>query len=334
MVQADPLNAQRRFCSRTLAKMIRLCAQLRYVQQKVLPADERWLRLIPASDQPTAPPPDPGAPGGLQPPYGALMEAVVAKTNEAEVEEQLRATAAETDGGLQAALDAFMHVLLVRASVSQYHTEVLLDRYHHALAKVMASVWPRLLELLRWRSLQRLPTAVAATTCTCTQRATVIGPPQLMAPRVQVNEETSAGTAESTALDIAAKVWQCNSLRANLTIGRYVSSGLMRVQDVLDWAFTPAPASAVAVPKLVDADEGTATAALECILALLTALLDQAEVCRPRFSCMWPCQHAMRRPPSPPPTPGRCCISSRIPHSPFEPTTGGHAWPQQGRGAL
>lgn len=130
--------------------MIRLCAQLRYIQQKVLPADERWLALIPASDQPTAPPPDPGAPGGLQPPHGALMEAVVAKTNEVEVEEQLRAAAAEADGGLQAALAAFMHVLLVRASVSQYHTEVLLDRYQHALANVMASVCPRLLALLQW----------------------------------------------------------------------------------------------------------------------------------------------------------------------------------------
>lgn len=166
MVQADPLNAQRRFCSRTLAKMIRLCAQLRYVQQKVLPADERWLQLIPASDQPTAPPPDPGAPGGLQPPYGALMEAVVAKTSEVEVEERLRAVAADIDGGLQAALKVFMHVLLVRASVSQYHTEVLLDRYQQALANIMASVWPGLLALLR-----RLAGAASARgrggMCTC-----------------------------------------------------------------------------------------------------------------------------------------------------------------------
>lgn len=143
--------------------------------------------------------------------------------------------------------------------------------------------------------------------------ASVGGPQQLTPPRVQVNEETSAGTAESTALDIAAKVWKCNSLRANLTIGRYVSSGLMRVQHVLDWAFTPAPDSVAAVPKLVDADEGTATAAVECILALLTALLDQAEVCRAYgllHVALSTC-HA----PALPTTSGSCSASGRIPRS-------------------
>lgn len=120
--------------------MIRLCAQLRYIQQKVLPADARWLQLIPASDQPTAPPPDPSAPNGLQQPHEAFMAAIVAKTNEEAVEAQLRAAAETAEGGLVATLAAFLHVLLVRASMSQHHTQVLLDRYRTALKNIMASV--------------------------------------------------------------------------------------------------------------------------------------------------------------------------------------------------
>lgn len=139
-MQAGPLNTQRRFCSLTLAKMIRLCAQLRYIQQKALPADERWLMLVPASDQAAGPPPDPSMPHGLQQPYEDYMAALVAKTGEAQVEEKLRAAAETADGGLKGSLGAFLHVLLVRASISQYHTEVLLDRYRNALKSIMATV--------------------------------------------------------------------------------------------------------------------------------------------------------------------------------------------------
>jgi len=102
---------------------------------------------------------------------------------------------------------------------------------------------------------------------------------EIQAATVQVNEDTAAGTAESTALDAAATVWKSNSLRANLTMARYVSAGLMGVQDVLAWAFSPVAGSTSSVPKLVDADEATSTAALECISSLVTALIDQAQVC-------------------------------------------------------
>eukprot|EP00892_Ulva_mutabilis_P010296 jgi/Ulvmu1/7639/UM038_0066.1 len=232
VLDAGPLDAQRRFCSLTLAKMIRLCAQLQYIQQKALPPGDRWLLLVPASDQASGPPPDPSMPHGLQQPYDDFMAALVSKADEATVEAQLRVAAEAADeGGLRDTLAAFLHVLLVRAAVSQYHTEVLLDRYRNALKNIMASV----------------------------------------------NEEASAGTAESAALDAATKVWKCSSLRANLTISRYVSAGLMTVQDVLTWVFTPAAGAKTAVPKLVDEDEATATAALECISSLLTALIDKAQ---------------------------------------------------------
>ena len=100
----------------------------------------------------------------------------------------------------------------------------------------------------------------------------------LTVARVQVNEEAAPGTAEIAALDVVAKVWKCSSLRANLTISRFVSVGLLQVQDVLDWVFLPSPESSVPAPKLVDTEEGTATTAVECVLSLLTALLEQAQV--------------------------------------------------------
>ena len=77
VLDESPLNAQRRFCSLTLAKMIRLCANLAYIQQHILPQDDRWLALIPPSDQPTAPPLDPGNPGGLVQPYEDIMHCLL-----------------------------------------------------------------------------------------------------------------------------------------------------------------------------------------------------------------------------------------------------------------
>lgn len=117
----------------------------------------------------------------------------------------------------------------------------------------------------------------------CSRRRSCSGNPasltgMLTVARVQVNEEATPGTAEIAALDVVAKVWKCSSLRANLTISRFVSVGLLRVQDVLDWVFLPSPESSAPAPKLVDTEEGTATTALECVLSLLTALLEQAQV--------------------------------------------------------
>lgn len=140
VLDASPLNAQRRFCSLTLAKMIRLCANLAYIQQHILPQDDRWLSLIPPSDQPTAPPPDPGNPGGLLQPYEDIMQGLMEKISDESMEEQLRLCAEQSEGSLRGVLGYFMRTLLFRARMSPFHTETLLNRYRETLKNIMAWV--------------------------------------------------------------------------------------------------------------------------------------------------------------------------------------------------
>jgi nuclear cap-binding protein subunit 1 len=140
VLDASPLNMHRRFCSLTLAKMTRLCANLAYIQQHILPQDDRWLALIPPSDQPTAPPPDPDNPGGLVQPYESIMQSLMAKISDQEMEDQLRKCAEECEGGLRAVLGYFMRTLLIRASLSPFHTETLLGRYRTTLKNLIAAV--------------------------------------------------------------------------------------------------------------------------------------------------------------------------------------------------
>lgn len=140
VLSASRLNVQRRFCSLTLAKMIRLCANLAYIQQHVLPQDDRWLALIPPSDQPTAPPPDPGNPGGLVQPYEDIMQGIMEKIPDESMEQKLRQCAEESEGGMRAVLGYFARTLLFRARMSPFHTETLLNRYRDTLMNVIAAV--------------------------------------------------------------------------------------------------------------------------------------------------------------------------------------------------
>jgi MIF4G like len=172
-MQAPPIDAQRRFCSLTLAKMIRLCANLAYVQQHVIPSDDRWLSLIPASDQPTAPPPNSAVPGTLQEPYEDFMNGLVAKLSDAAMEELVLDQAASVAGGAAAVLHAFMHALLFRAKMSPYHTETLLSRYRSTLEKLIAEVWQhacvgeRPAELHAYACMRCTGTSMPTTLCSC-----------------------------------------------------------------------------------------------------------------------------------------------------------------------
>lgn len=140
VLEASQLNAQRRFCSLALAKMIRLCANLAYIQQHILPQDDRWLTLIPPSDQPTAPPPDPDNPGGLVQPYEDIMGGLMSKISDDSMEEKLRKCGEESEGGLRDMLGYFVRTLLFRARTSPFHTETLLNRYQNTLKNIIASV--------------------------------------------------------------------------------------------------------------------------------------------------------------------------------------------------
>lgn len=140
VLDASPLNMQRRFCSLTLAKMIRLCANLAYIQQHILPQDDRWLSLIPPSDQPTAPPPDPGNAGGLVQPYEEIMQGLMEKIPDESMEAKLRKCATEAEGGLRAVLGFFVRTLLFRARMSPFHTETLLNRYRETLQNIILAV--------------------------------------------------------------------------------------------------------------------------------------------------------------------------------------------------
>jgi hypothetical protein len=100
----------------------------------------------------------------------------------------------------------------------------------------------------------------------------------------------AAADTECAALVIlrtAELVWRSSSQRVSLTIARLVADGMVRVEHVLKWAFSAAdvvPEGAAAgggaapVPRIVAADEMTATAALETVMVLFVTMLDQGEV--------------------------------------------------------
>jgi hypothetical protein len=110
---------------------------------------------------------------------------------------------------------------------------------------------------------------------------------------VQVEEEGGGGdTPQTVLLNSAETVWRCSSQRATLTICRLVSDGFVAVPDVLLWAFSsasssPPPANesngekaaaaGAVIPRIVAADEMTATVALETVVSLFVTSIDQAE---------------------------------------------------------
>ena len=141
-MQADGLDAQRRFCGVALAKLVRLCADLKYIQSDVLPrSNPAWLSLIPPSDHPTNPPPNPDKPGTLEPPFEDLMTWLRDKTPVDAMREKFRDVLMAGEGASRAtALEQFVHALLLRAQAAPYHTETLLARYDGLLRDVCADV--------------------------------------------------------------------------------------------------------------------------------------------------------------------------------------------------
>jgi hypothetical protein len=106
---------------------------------------------------------------------------------------------------------------------------------------------------------------------------------------LQVDAGAAADTecAALVILRTAELVWRSSSQRVSLTIARLVADGMVRVEHVLKWAFRAAdvvPEGAAAgggaapVPRIVAADEMTATAALETVMVLFVTMLDQGEV--------------------------------------------------------
>jgi hypothetical protein len=141
-VQANGLDAQRRFCGVALSKLVRLCADLPYIQKDVLPeSNPLWLTLIPPGDRPLAPPPDPESPGTFQAPYQELMAWLELKMPVEEMKEKFEgALLAHVEGKRAEALRVFMHALLLRAQASPFHTEKLLARYETLLKGVCSQV--------------------------------------------------------------------------------------------------------------------------------------------------------------------------------------------------
>lgn len=131
---------QRRFCSMTLARLVRLSAHLAFIQKEVLPADnDQWLLVIPASDAPPPLPPNPDQPGTLDAPYEALMQRVVEKTPDSELVEIVRGGALGGEGAFPRSetLRVLVRVVLVRGKATPYHTSVLVERYTGCLGTLM-----------------------------------------------------------------------------------------------------------------------------------------------------------------------------------------------------
>jgi hypothetical protein len=263
VLEADGWSAQRRFCGTALMKLVRLSADLGFVQSKVLPRDNtNWTALIPASTQATKPPLDAG---NLAQPYEEIMTWVREKAGAATIQQRLKE---RIRGGLGWSwgdtIQAFLHVLLIRGELAPQHTVTLLERYRAVLAE------PDDEKAVVDKGVDGDGSEQGEALRGATERGEAVAD--------AVGEGEAQRPAASVLLDTVDCVWESNSQRFCLAVLRLMTEELVTAMDVLKWLFSPA--GDASWPRLVDGNVLRAMAAMELLLSVFDTCVSRTKAAK------------------------------------------------------